>query len=117
VRRGPRAGLRARGAEPRSLHDDLVRAIREVRALLAKMGSSKSATHWSTARLLVITVAAVSLREDIVEVAGLLRGELAQAEIVEQEQIRPAPGGSSSEGRHATRPSRIRLFERVQAEW
>jgi len=34
----------------------------------------------------------VPLDEDIVEVAGLLRGELAQAEVVQDEQVRRQPG-------------------------
>ena len=62
------------------------------------MGSSKRATHSSTARLIVMIVAARRwpLDEHIVEIARLLGGELAQAEVVEEEQVRREPALHSS---------------------
>jgi hypothetical protein len=59
------------------------------------MGSSKRATHSSTARLLVITVAArllIPLDQDVVEVARLLSGELAQPDVVEDDDVGGQPG-------------------------
>ena len=59
-------------------------------AALAKSASPKSAGSSSMARLEVSIVAAqlVAVADDLVEVDGLVAGERAQAEVVDDEQAR-----------------------------
>jgi hypothetical protein len=86
-RRPPWGGRRVRGPGGSALHHDLMaRWAQRSSALLARMGSSKRATHSSTARLLVI------LWNHGVKLPFFFGREEWRKAVLRQNGVRPASG-------------------------